>query len=149
MARMTLAELQEKYPPADQEAYDEARDRGSRWQDGGDGLPMRSHAGLTQAELGRRIGTTRSSIARMEGGGSLPTIEMIWRLAQATGVAVRLLAPGVADVEILAGGARSSRNAARRSPRSAREATTSAAIRRQAERERNIAGETGSERQRA
>jgi len=89
---------------------------------------MRHHAGLTQAELGRRIGTTQSSIARMESGGSLPTIEMIWRLAQATGVAVRFEAPGVADVEILAGGARSGQNARRRRRRSAREAATSAEV---------------------
>lgn len=61
---------------------------------------MRIRADLTQAELARRMGTTQSSVARIEGGGSLPTIEMLARLSRATGVPVHLGAPGIADVDI-------------------------------------------------
>jgi transcriptional regulator with XRE-family HTH domain len=61
-----------------------------------------SHAGLTQAEPARRIGTTQSSIARMEGSGNVPTVDMLVRIARATAATPPLLAPGTADVEITA-----------------------------------------------
>lgn len=64
---------------------------------------MRAQAGITQAELARRIGTTQSSIARVEGGGSLPTIDTLARIARATGSTLRLVASGVADVAVAEG----------------------------------------------
>ena len=61
---------------------------------------LRDRAGLTQAELARRMGTTQSSIARIESGGSLPTVEMLARLARAMGISLRLAAPGFDAVEL-------------------------------------------------
>ena len=46
---------------------------------------LRSEAGLTQAELAERMGTTQSAIARMEGGGARPTLETLEKLAAAVG----------------------------------------------------------------
>jgi transcriptional regulator with XRE-family HTH domain len=46
---------------------------------------LRSEAGLTQAELAERMGTTQSAIARMEGGGARPTLETLEKLAGAIG----------------------------------------------------------------
>jgi len=46
---------------------------------------LRTEAGLTQAELAGRMGTTQSAIARMEGGGVRPTLETLERLASAVG----------------------------------------------------------------
>ena len=43
---------------------------------------LRTDAGLTQAELAGRMGTTQSAIARIENGGTRPTLE---RLARAVG----------------------------------------------------------------
>jgi DNA-binding XRE family transcriptional regulator len=43
---------------------------------------LRNDAGLTQAQLAERMGTTQSAIARMEGGAVRPTLE---RLARAIG----------------------------------------------------------------
>jgi ribosome-binding protein aMBF1 (putative translation factor) len=101
MAGMTLEELQAQYPPADKDAYGRARETTVLAGELAELVHgMRTRAGLTQAELARRLGTTQSSVARMEGGGSLPTIEMLARLARATGVPVRLEAPGIADIEI-------------------------------------------------
>jgi ribosome-binding protein aMBF1 (putative translation factor) len=42
-------------------------------------------AGLSQTELARRMGTSQPVIARIEGGGSTPTVDMLDRLARATG----------------------------------------------------------------
>src|SRR2546421_9344337 len=46
---------------------------------------LRTEAGLTQAELAKRMGTTQSAIARMEGGGTRPTLETLEKLATAVG----------------------------------------------------------------
>ncbi|MEV0106647.1 helix-turn-helix transcriptional regulator [Nocardia sp. NPDC050799] len=45
----------------------------------------RTGAGLTQTELARRMGTTQPTIAKIEGGGRVPTIDMLDRLARAVG----------------------------------------------------------------
>ncbi len=46
---------------------------------------VRTEAGLTQADLAERMGTTQSAIARMEGGGTRPTLETLKKLAAAVG----------------------------------------------------------------
>jgi transcriptional regulator with XRE-family HTH domain len=46
---------------------------------------LRTEAGLTQAELAGRMGTTQSAIARIEGGGSRPTLDTLEKLAAAVG----------------------------------------------------------------
>jgi predicted transcriptional regulator len=48
-------------------------------------VTARTAAHLTQAELARRIGTTQSAIARLEGGGVTPTLATLRRYAEATG----------------------------------------------------------------
>lgn len=55
---------------------------------------LRTEAGLTQAELAARMGTTQSAIARMEGGGARPTLETLEKLAGAVG---KELVVGVGD----------------------------------------------------
>ncbi|MFQ5347961.1 MAG: helix-turn-helix domain-containing protein, partial [Rhodothalassiaceae bacterium] len=45
----------------------------------------RARAGLSQAELARRMGTTQSAIARLEGGKVMPMIATLRRYAEATG----------------------------------------------------------------
>ncbi|MFI1464089.1 helix-turn-helix domain-containing protein [Nocardia carnea] len=45
----------------------------------------RTGAGLTRTELARRMGTTQPTIAKIEGGGRVPTIDMLDRLARAVG----------------------------------------------------------------
>jgi transcriptional regulator with XRE-family HTH domain len=44
---------------------------------------LRTEAGLTQAELARRMATTQSAIARIEGGGARPSLDTLERLAAA------------------------------------------------------------------
>lgn len=44
---------------------------------------MRKRAGLTQAELAERIGTTQSAIARLERGHGRPTLERLSTIATA------------------------------------------------------------------
>jgi HTH-type transcriptional regulator/antitoxin HipB len=43
----------------------------------------REELGLTQAELADRAGLQQSSVARFEAGGTMPTIPMLERLAEA------------------------------------------------------------------
>lgn len=45
----------------------------------------RVRAGISQTELARRMGTKQSAIARIEAAGTSPSVEMLNRLAQATG----------------------------------------------------------------
>ncbi len=46
---------------------------------------VRTEAGLTQAELAERMGTTQSAVARIEGGGTRPSLETLEKLAAAVG----------------------------------------------------------------
>lgn len=48
-------------------------------------VQARSKAKLSQAELARRIGTTQSAIARLEGGSVSPSLSTLRRYAEATG----------------------------------------------------------------
>ncbi|WP_424536544.1 helix-turn-helix domain-containing protein [Sphaerisporangium viridialbum] len=43
----------------------------------------REELGLTQAELARRTGLKQPAVARFEAGGTMPTIPMLERLAEA------------------------------------------------------------------
>ena len=46
---------------------------------------LRLEAGLTQAVLARKLGTTQSAVARMESGKSRPSLESVRRVASALG----------------------------------------------------------------
>ena len=48
-------------------------------------IAARARAGLTQAEVAKRMGTTQSAVARIEGGKRLPSIKTLLRYAEATG----------------------------------------------------------------
>ncbi|MBK1665390.1 transcriptional regulator [Rhodospirillum rubrum] len=51
-------------------------------------IAARARAGLSQAELAERMGTTQSAIARLEGGRHWPSRRTLERLAAATGTRV-------------------------------------------------------------
>jgi len=46
---------------------------------------LRREAGLTQAELARRLGTTQTAVSRTESGGALPGLAMIDNWSKACG----------------------------------------------------------------
>ena len=48
-------------------------------------VKARLRAGLSQVELAARMGTSQSTIARLESGQSLPSTKTLLRYAQATG----------------------------------------------------------------
>jgi ribosome-binding protein aMBF1 (putative translation factor) len=50
----------------------------------------RDRAGLSQAELARRMKTTQSTIARLESGRGLPSTRTLGRFAKATGHRLRI-----------------------------------------------------------
>ena len=51
---------------------------------------VRTDHGLTQAELAKRMHTTQPAIARIENGGVNPGLDMLERLAESTGMRVRV-----------------------------------------------------------
>lgn len=55
-------------------------------------IAARTRAGLTQADVAQRMGTTQSAIARLEGGRATPSLRSVQRYAHAIGcrAAVRL-----------------------------------------------------------
>jgi transcriptional regulator with XRE-family HTH domain len=61
---------------------------------------LRAQAGLTQAELARRMGNTQSSIARAGGGGSLPALGVLGRLARVSGIGLCLAASGITGIDL-------------------------------------------------
>ena len=48
-------------------------------------VAARSRAGLTQGEIAKRMGTTQSVIARLEGGKRQPSMRTVQRYAEVTG----------------------------------------------------------------
>lgn len=53
-------------------------------------IEARGRAGLTQAEVAQRIGTTQAAIARLESGRVKPSTRTLERFAQATGTRLRI-----------------------------------------------------------
>ena len=51
---------------------------------------LRTQAGLSQRELARRAGTSQPAIARLERGGTSPSVDTLERLARAAGFELRL-----------------------------------------------------------
>ena len=50
----------------------------------------RTRAKLSQAELARRIGTTQSAVARLEGGHVSPSLATLRKYAEATGAKLQI-----------------------------------------------------------
>ena len=50
----------------------------------------RKRAGLTQEQLARRMNTTQSVIARLEGGRACPSTTTLMRFAKATGTRLKI-----------------------------------------------------------
>jgi predicted transcriptional regulator len=53
-------------------------------------IKARLRAGLSQADLALRMGTSQSAIARLESGQTLPSTKTLLRYAEATGSRVHL-----------------------------------------------------------
>ena len=55
-------------------------------------IAARARAKLTQAQVARRMGTSQSAVARLEGGGA-PSITTLRKFAHATGSRVEIKLP--------------------------------------------------------
>jgi ribosome-binding protein aMBF1 (putative translation factor) len=62
----------------------------------GEMVEARQSAGLTQAEIAHRMGTSQSVVARLENARHMPTFDMVARYAAAIGrrVAIHLVPTG-------------------------------------------------------
>jgi HTH-type transcriptional regulator/antitoxin HipB len=78
------------------EAYTAAR---LRYELGKVVRERREELGWTQTELGRRSGMRQPAIARFEAGGTVPTIPLLERLAEALGLRLVVQMAPAADSE--------------------------------------------------
>lgn len=53
-------------------------------------IEARTGAGITQAELAKRMETTQSAVARMESGRVPPSLRTLRKVARATGTRLRI-----------------------------------------------------------
>ncbi len=53
-------------------------------------IEARARAGLTQQEVAKRMKTTQAVIARLEGGGSMPSTRTLEKYAKATGSRLKI-----------------------------------------------------------
>jgi ribosome-binding protein aMBF1 (putative translation factor) len=91
----SLDQVRLQHPITDQDAYRRAyaeADLASRLSE--IVYRLRTDAGLTQTELARRMGTTQSAIARVEAGGSTPTLDLLDRVGRALDVQIPLTVSG-------------------------------------------------------
>ncbi|MGH8910679.1 MAG: helix-turn-helix transcriptional regulator [Egibacteraceae bacterium] len=90
--RKSLDQLKAQARAEDPAAFDAAYERAGRDIELGDRVrQLRLRAGLSQAELARRIGTTQPAIARLEAGGTSPSIHTLDRVARALGARLEIL----------------------------------------------------------
>lgn len=80
----TLAELKDTLlaAPTAQAEYDAL---GPEFDMARELITARGRAGLTQADVAQRMGTTQSVIARLEGGKRAPSLRTVQRYAEAVG----------------------------------------------------------------
>lgn len=85
----TLAELKDRFlkDPAVRAAYEEADAEYSVIEAM---IRARAEAGLTQAEVAERAGTTQSAIARLEAGRVSPSVATLRKYAAAVGKRLRV-----------------------------------------------------------
>lgn len=53
-------------------------------------IEARACAGLTQEQVAQRMKTTQAVVARLEGGGSMPSTRTLEKYARATGTRLRI-----------------------------------------------------------
>jgi len=53
-------------------------------------IEARARAGLTQEQVAQRMNTTRAVVARLEGGGSMPSTRTLEKYAKATGTRLKI-----------------------------------------------------------
>ncbi len=53
-------------------------------------IEARARAGLTQEQVAQRMQTTQAVVARLEGGGSMPSTRTLEKYAMATGTRLRI-----------------------------------------------------------
>tara|TARA_R110002124_G_scaffold61155_5_gene167505 strand:+ start:2960 stop:3244 length:285 start_codon:yes stop_codon:yes gene_type:complete len=53
-------------------------------------IDARSKADMTQEQVAKAMGTTQAVVARLEGGGSIPSTRTLKRFAEATGTRLKI-----------------------------------------------------------
>nr|NJM02804.1 helix-turn-helix transcriptional regulator [Desulfobacula sp.] len=86
----TLKEKHQEMLNSDPEYAQAFVDMEEEFQFTGELIKARIRSGLTQKQLAEKMGTTQSTIARLESGASIPTLRSLKRYAQATGSKIKI-----------------------------------------------------------
>lgn len=89
--RTSWKDLRGRSRASDPQAYDEGYEEATL----ADSIAQliydaRTAAGITQSDLAERMGTSQSAIARLEGGGGLPSLATLQKLARTLGLRLRV-----------------------------------------------------------
>lgn len=84
------AQLAKEFGPIGSEEREKAIDKAWEEYNARILLDARKQAGLTQSELGERIGADKGYISRLERGLIMPTVPTLYRIASAMGYRVEL-----------------------------------------------------------
>jgi ribosome-binding protein aMBF1 (putative translation factor) len=89
MKRMTVDELHKKWMnnPKYRREYEALEEEFSL---SAAMIEARARAGLTQEQVAQRMKTTQAVVARLEGGGSMPSTRTLEKYARATGTRLRI-----------------------------------------------------------
>ena len=88
------AELEREFGEVGSESYNSALSQAWEEYNAQVLLDARKNAGLTQAELAKRIGSNKSYISRVERGLTIPSVATLYRIAAAMGLVVTLQPAG-------------------------------------------------------
>lgn len=80
-------------------------------------IAARSRAGLSQADVAKRMGTTQSVVARLESGRQRPSLSSLERYAKATGSRLRVELVAAGDGSVTSNSRRAKRARAESTPR--------------------------------
>ena len=86
----TLEEKHKEMLNSDPEYAQAFVDMEEEFQFAGELIKARIRSGLTQKQLAEKMGTTQSTIARLESGSSIPNLRSLRRYAQATGSKIKI-----------------------------------------------------------
>ena len=84
------ADLEQEFGPVGSQGWNKAVEKAWEEYNADILLQARKKAGMTQSEVAKRIGATKSYISRIERGKIVPTVASFYRIVSALGMQVEI-----------------------------------------------------------